>query len=305
MAGWALPVAMGISNIFGNLIGNRQQKKAAEEAGYQSRQHEFNMYNLQRRHALEDWDRVQAYNHPTQQMQRLREAGLSPHLVYGKGAHNTAAMVRSSQQGKTQQPVPRLDFSGLQQGAGQIMHGLQIQAQTDNIQAQADLNRIKAITEVKNQAKTQAETTKINRLIDYEIERMTAETQLKNAQRIYQLDENQRRELMNAKDLEWTTEKILREQQLRANDEREYERIGAAIRKLNADARISEINAFLFDEYGLAPGSPWYLKALVDLLSETKNTTPGNQYRPEMGGSVGESLWKRYQEWKRSRRKDK
>lgn len=39
----------------------------------------------QRKWALEDWDRQNAYNSPAQQMQRLKEAGLNPHLIYGSG----------------------------------------------------------------------------------------------------------------------------------------------------------------------------------------------------------------------------
>jgi hypothetical protein len=48
-----------------------------------------------RKWALEDWDRVNAYNHPQAQMQRLQEAKLNPNLIYGKGssAANTAGTV--------------------------------------------------------------------------------------------------------------------------------------------------------------------------------------------------------------------
>ena len=42
--------------------------------------------NRNRRWALQDRDYENAYNHPKQQMQRLREAGLNPNLVYGSGA---------------------------------------------------------------------------------------------------------------------------------------------------------------------------------------------------------------------------
>ena len=39
-----------------------------------------------RKWAIEDRDFENAYNHPKQQMQRLKEAGLNPNLVYGNGA---------------------------------------------------------------------------------------------------------------------------------------------------------------------------------------------------------------------------
>lgn len=57
-----------------------------------------------RKYALEDWNRQNAYNHPKQQMQRLQEAGLNPNLVYGGGATTTAQPVRS-----TEMQVPNID----------------------------------------------------------------------------------------------------------------------------------------------------------------------------------------------------
>jgi len=57
-----------------------------------------------RKNALEDWNRQNAYNHPSQQMQRLKEAGLNPNLVYGGGATTTAQPVRN-----TDMQVPNID----------------------------------------------------------------------------------------------------------------------------------------------------------------------------------------------------
>ena len=54
------------------------------------------MYAMQRQDALADWRMQNEYNHPSAQMARLREAGLNPNLVYGKGADATmAAPIRS------------------------------------------------------------------------------------------------------------------------------------------------------------------------------------------------------------------
>lgn len=49
----------------------------------------------QRQWALDDWERVNKYNHPQAQMQRLSEAKLNPNLIYGKGAGaaNTAGSI--------------------------------------------------------------------------------------------------------------------------------------------------------------------------------------------------------------------
>ena len=40
----------------------------------------------QRKWANEDWERTAQYNSPAQQMQRFKEAGLNPNLIYGKAS---------------------------------------------------------------------------------------------------------------------------------------------------------------------------------------------------------------------------
>lgn len=55
-----------------------------------------------RQWALQDWARQNAYNSPQQQMQRYKEAGLNPNLIYTQ--QNTAPAVRS-----TDSIAPKLD----------------------------------------------------------------------------------------------------------------------------------------------------------------------------------------------------
>lgn len=40
---------------------------------------------------IKNWEMQNDYNHPAQVMQRLKEAGLNPHLIYGKGQATTPA----------------------------------------------------------------------------------------------------------------------------------------------------------------------------------------------------------------------
>lgn len=47
-----------------------------------------------RKKELEDWNRVNEYNTPKEQMKRFKEAGLNPHLIYGQTT--TAQPVKSS-----------------------------------------------------------------------------------------------------------------------------------------------------------------------------------------------------------------
>jgi len=80
----ASPIAGGLG-LIQSFITNRFQKKRDERQF----QHSKEMSELAYNRDLEQWERANEYNAPTQQMARLREAGLSPQLVYGsKGAGN-------------------------------------------------------------------------------------------------------------------------------------------------------------------------------------------------------------------------
>lgn len=100
-------------NIGSTILTNKMQKKTALE-----------MYNMQRTDALADWNRQNQYNSPSAQMQRFKEAGLSPHLIYGQT--NTAPPVRSSSVDTPKYQAPQLD-ANLPQMA------MQLAAQQQNI----------------------------------------------------------------------------------------------------------------------------------------------------------------------------
>ena len=76
-----LPVATLLAGL-GSAAGNTVSQLSTNAA-----QRKWNeaMYNRQRQDALADWARTNEYNSPLAQMQRLREAGLNPHLIYGGG----------------------------------------------------------------------------------------------------------------------------------------------------------------------------------------------------------------------------
>lgn len=122
LAGMAgLQLLGGGVNLIGDIVSNRQNRKLAE-------------YSYQKN--LEQWNRQNAYNHPSQQMARLREAGLNPNLVYGTGTVGNT--VGGSPQYDT--PAYKLDTSKAVPDAMATLGAYQqIQAQRatiDNINAQ-------------------------------------------------------------------------------------------------------------------------------------------------------------------------
>ena len=107
----------GLSNVLGGILGNNSRKKEQSRA----RSHDINM-----------WDMTNAYNDPKSQMERLRNAGLNPNLVYGGSSGQTAGTA-SSLPGAKAPDIQNIDPSG------QFMQYIGMkntEAQTDNLRTQ-------------------------------------------------------------------------------------------------------------------------------------------------------------------------
>lgn len=122
-------IISGIGSLAGNYFGYKGQKEANKtnlKLAEQARQHDIAMWNAQN-----------AYNTPAMQMQRMKEAGLNPNLVYGSGAGQTTASA------PPKAPVPQVDneLASLAQMSLTPMISLyqdwQVKkAQIDNLQAE-------------------------------------------------------------------------------------------------------------------------------------------------------------------------
>lgn len=75
-----------------------QDDRQWQQNMYQKQLDDMNaMYGRQRKDSLADYDMMNQYNSPAEQMKRLKAAGLNPNLVYGHGAATqTAAQVKGS-----------------------------------------------------------------------------------------------------------------------------------------------------------------------------------------------------------------
>jgi hypothetical protein len=81
-----------------------------------------------------NWQAQNAYNHPLQQMERLRQAGLNPHLVYGKGADTTAGAIQSAQKPDWNPQTPKFDIGAVAQNALTNYQNIKMQKlQMDNV----------------------------------------------------------------------------------------------------------------------------------------------------------------------------
>lgn len=115
--------------LFGYL-GQKRQNKHNLQLAKDARQHDVNMWNMQNQ-----------YNTPAMQMQRLKEAGLNPHLMYGQGNTGNASTPQKA-------PVPEVgnELSSLAQmslaPAISMYQDWRVKnAQIENLNANADATR--------------------------------------------------------------------------------------------------------------------------------------------------------------------
>lgn len=120
-------------NLFGAQVFTQALGEISDAQKQQDqRSYEKNFYDYQLQKQKEFWDMSNAYNSPKAQMERLKEAGLNPHLVYGNGATATGGELRSFHQ----QPSPDRRVSWSPDFLGTIAAGLDIEAkkvEVDNL----------------------------------------------------------------------------------------------------------------------------------------------------------------------------
>lgn len=122
-AGASGAIAAGNALATANL--NRKNRKFAQE-----------MYDKQKADNLAFWNLQNQYNSPAAQMQRFRDAGLNPNLIYGQ--QNTAGSVQSADFKQPSTDVPRVgDIGSSVLTYLDATYNFEMkQAQTDNLKAQ-------------------------------------------------------------------------------------------------------------------------------------------------------------------------
>lgn len=282
----------GASGLISNYASSRQSKRnkaLQEQQNEMDRDFQRQMYDRSRQDAIADFHMQNQYNHPLQQMERLRQAGLNPNLIYGKGAENAAAQVKSANYQPQKQDAPQHSYDASL--LGQVTNSLSLpydlrakQAQTDNLyktaeQIAADTTYKQALT-----AKTSVETAhgSLNLGIANELRKNTIESSLLNTYKqksdiMFQLNENERRNI--ATDLS----KAKTMQDIKASGERILtERLNRQHTLLKMHQTRSQTSKTKTDELKVMAEIA-NIKQQLRLLQQTENIKDLEEYYAELG----------------------
>lgn len=162
-------IVAGVGSLFGGLGSSALNNKAVQDtnkanmeiAKYQSQwQQQENEKAYQR--SLKMWNLQNEYNSPTQQMARIRAAGLNPNLVYGNGvAGNSAGSTPQYEPAKFNAPTMQAYRGwnlGVSDAVSRFLAYRTVKAQVDNMEAQNSLIRQQTATEATRQANVAAST---------------------------------------------------------------------------------------------------------------------------------------------------
>lgn len=164
-------IISGVGSLLGGLGSSAMNNKAVRDtnkanmeiAKYQAQwQQQENEKAYQR--SLNMWNLQNEYNSPTQQMARIRAAGLNPNLVYGNGVTgNSSGSTPQYEPAKFNAPTMQAYRGwnlGISDAISQFLSYRTAKAQVDNMEAQNSLIRQQTATEATKQANIAASTSR-------------------------------------------------------------------------------------------------------------------------------------------------
>lgn len=243
-------IIAGGASLLGSALGFGSQKKTnkanMELAKYQNEwQTQENEKAYQRN--LQMWNLQNVYNSPTQQMARLRSAGLNPNLVYGSGVTGNSAGSTPQYQPADIKRAELSSYRGWNQGLTDAVSNFLAyrsnRAQVENMEAQNSLIRQQTATEATRQANIAASTARsefdlsqANRLKDVSVS--MAEAQMSKAQHDASTSWSQSQQSW----IKTNIERALQETRIKIG-KAEYNQIVQATRRLFQD---NDINKFRY-----------------------------------------------------------
>lgn len=247
-------IISGVGSLLGGLGSSAMNNKAVQDtnkanmeiAKYQAQwQQQENEKSYQR--SLNMWNLQNEYNSPTQQMARIRAAGLNPNLVYGNGVTgNSAGSTPQYEPAKFNAPTMQAYRGwnlGISDAISQFLAYRTAKAQVDNMEAQNGLIRQQTATEATKQANIAASTSRSE--FDLNMAKELKDVSVSSA--IADMNQKQAGAAQgwtkaNREVIQYELDKALFDNKIKLNNE-EYLKALQSVRQLTQD---NDINAFRY-----------------------------------------------------------
>lgn len=238
-----LAIGSGIAGIGSTLLNARSQKKANQ---------------MQIDFQQDMWNKTNKYNDPSQQMSRLKAAGLNPNLIYGSSS--SAAAGNASMAGKPD--IQAQDYSGigsaLSGGVAQYYQLENTQAGTEATQARAKLTEqetlnaaLESLSKTIRNSKDSLSYKQQKELYDTQVQSAKANLQNVQANTQYRTNEDARAE---------ATTKILVP---KLKEELKYLKKKGEI--LSDEQLMKRMDRLIQQETGMRPNDPHFYRLLQSL----------------------------------------
>lgn len=250
-----------------------------------SRKFSREMYALQRQDALEFWNMQNEYNSPQAQMQRFQEAGLNPHLIYGRGDSGSASAIQTPDVQAPQFRTPEWGNAVAPLGLSLLSTFADLdikQAQTDNLKAQnavilqdallrgAQIGSLEAGT-----AKTKFDLDFANEFREYSGEALKEAVRQARTNTDLNINRDAREAAMNASNIKEAAERMLTMQQQRENARTTNEHTKEQIRQTRENIYMLEREGILKEmdialrQAGIQPNDPLWSRFVARFLSNS------------------------------------
>lgn len=212
-------------------------------------------------------------------MQRLKDAGLNPHLVYGNGVQaSNSDMPRGATPGSPAQDAPQFDTGSV---LGAYLNTSINQAQTDNLKAQKTVTEMEAILKGAQTLQTLMSTdkTKFDLELNQELRQTTIDAAKSNLQKLaadidktkadtqYTLDQNMRQAQLQPATIQKVQQEIINMQKQNELTSEQMKEIQERINNMVKDGRLKDIEINLRKQ-GINPNDPtWQKKVWEEIFN--------------------------------------
>lgn len=264
------PVAAAIT-AGATLAGAGANVYASGKMNKKTREWNDKQYERTRRDALADFATQNEYNSPLAQMQRFRDAGLNPNLIYGQSTE--AAPIRSSETPAWTPRAPQIDLDAGPTVSAYFDTRLK-EAQTDNLRAaitvqdqDALLKAAQTAATIQGTAKTAQDVEQAGRLNPFILEAAQENIRKIQADTQQTMDNNERQKALTASSLTEAAERISTMRIGNAKTQAEKDNIIQGLKNLKLDETLKRLEVDLRKK-GINPQDPAWMRILGRYLDE-------------------------------------